>query len=77
MFKCSPSKINNLILKRTDKKVHIAKYGKCFCKIIFQNISQNHFLKSSVVDEKHLSFIIGIEKKLTNLPKQLIKSETI
>lgn len=77
MFKCLPSKNNNLILKRTDKKVNFVKYGKYFCKIILWNISQNHFLKSSVVDEKHLIFIIGIEKKLTNLPKQLIKSETI
>ena len=34
-------------------------------------------MKSSVVDEKHLIFIIGIETKLTNLLKQLIKSEII
>ena len=30
-----------------------------------------------MVDEKHLIYIIGIDKKLTNLLKQLIKSETI
>ena len=35
------------------------------------------FVKSSVVDEKHLNFIIGIEKKLTNLLKELKASETI
>ena len=33
--------------------------------------------KSSVVDEKHLNFIIGIEKKLINLLKELKASETI
>ena len=35
------------------------------------------FVKSSVVDVKHLNFIIGIEKKLTNLLKELKASETI
>ena len=35
------------------------------------------FVKSSGVDEKHLNFIIGIEKKLTNLLKELKASETI
>ena len=34
-------------------------------------------MKSYVVDEKHLNFIIGIEKKLTNLLKELKESETI
>ena len=34
-------------------------------------------MKSSVVDEKHLNFIIGIEKKLTNLLKELKASGTI
>ena len=35
------------------------------------------FLKSSEVDDKHLNFIIGIEKKLTNSLKQLKASEAI
>ena len=35
------------------------------------------FVKSSVLDEKHLYFLIGIEKKLTNLLKELKESETI
>ena len=35
------------------------------------------FVKSSVGDEKHPNFIIGIEKKLTNLLKELKASETI
>ena len=35
------------------------------------------FVKPSVVDEKHLNFIIGIEKKLTNLLKELKASGTI
>ena len=35
------------------------------------------FVKPSVVDEKHLNFIIGIEEKLTNLLKELKASGTI
>ena len=35
------------------------------------------FVKSSLVDDKHLNFIIGIEKKLTNLLKELKASEAI
>ena len=35
------------------------------------------FVKSSLVDDKHLNFIIGIEKKLTDLLKELKASETI
>ena len=35
------------------------------------------FAKSSVVDDKHLNFIIGIEKKLTDLLKELKTSEAI
>ena len=34
-------------------------------------------MKSSLVDKKHLNFIIGIEKKLTNLLKGFKASETI
>ena len=34
-------------------------------------------MKSAVVDEKHLNFIIAIEKKLTNSLKELKASETI
>ena len=34
-------------------------------------------MKPSVVDEKHLNFIIGIEEKLTNLLKELKASGTI
>ena len=35
------------------------------------------FVKSSIVNEKHLNFIIGIEKELTNLLKELNVSEPI
>ena len=35
------------------------------------------FVKSSVVDDKHFNFIIGIEKKLTDILKELKASETI
>ena len=34
------------------------------------------FAESSVVDKKHLNFIIGTEKKLNNLLKELKASET-
>ena len=34
-------------------------------------------MKSSVVDDKHFIFIIGIEKRLTDLHKELKTSETI
>ena len=34
-------------------------------------------MKSSVVDDKHFIFIIGIEKRLTHLHKELKTSETI
>ena len=34
------------------------------------------YVKSSVVDEKHLNFIIGTEKKLNYLLKELKASET-
>ena len=34
-------------------------------------------MKSSVVDSKHLNFIVGIEKKLTDLLKELKTSEAI
>ena len=34
------------------------------------------FVESSVVDKKHLNFIIGTEKKLNNLLKKLKASET-
>ena len=34
-------------------------------------------VKSSVLDDKHLNFIIGIEKKLTDLLKELKASEAI
>ena len=35
------------------------------------------FVKSSAVHDKHLNFIIGIEKKLINLLTELQASETI
>ena len=35
------------------------------------------FVKSSLVDDKNLNFIIGIEKKLTDLLKELKASEAI
>ena len=34
-------------------------------------------VKSSVVDDKHVNFIIGIEKKLSDLVKELKESQTI
>ena len=41
------------------------------------NGTYSYWEKSSAVDENHLNFIIEIEKKLTNLLKELKASETI
>ena len=41
------------------------------------SINFKQFVKSSGVDDKHLNFIIGIEKKLTDLLKELKASEAI
>ena len=43
--------------------------------ITLPNLDSKTFVKSSV--EEHLNFIIGIEKKLTNLLKELKVSEII
>ena len=68
-----------MIIQRSDK-------GNLIVPINKKNYldKMNNFLsdskkivKYSVMDEKHLNFIIGIEKKLTSLLKELKASETI
>ena len=64
------SKNNDLIIQKSDKGNSIVLINK-------SDYLDKKFMKSSVVNEKHLNFIIGIEKKLTNLLKELKASETI
>ena len=76
------SKNNDLIIQKSDRGNSIVLTNKCDHLDKIYNIlsdSKKFWLPkgSSVVDEKHLNFIIGIEKKLTNLLKELKTSETI
>ena len=64
------SKNNDLIIQKSDKGNSIVLINK-------SDSLDKKFMKSSVANEKHLNFIIGIEKKLTNLLKELKASETI
>ena len=64
------SKNNDLIIQKSDKGNSIVLINK-------SDYLDKKFMKSSVVNEKHLNFIIRIEKKLTNLLKELKGSETI
>ena len=68
-----------MILQKLDQGNSIVLINKSdyldkMCSILSDS---KKFLKSSEVDDKHLNFIIGIEKKLTNLLKQLKASEAI
>ena len=63
------SKSNNLIIQKSDKASSIALISKSdylhkICNILSDS---KKILKSSVVDGKHLNFIIEIERKLTDL----------
>ena len=73
------SKNNDLIIQKSDngnsivlinKSDYIEKNVQYF--IRFQKI-----VKFSAVDEKHLNFIIGTDKKLTNLLKGYLRYKTI
>ena len=68
-----------MIIQKSDKGNSIVLIDKSDYLDKMYNILSDFkkFVKSSVVDEKHLNFIIGIEKKLTNLLKELKASETI
>ena len=73
------SKNNGLIIQKSDNGISIVLINKSdyFHKIYNIILDSKKFMKSSAVDEKHFNFIIGIKKKLTNLLKELIASETI
>ena len=67
------SKNNDLIIQKSDKGSSIVLINKSdyfdkMCNILSDS---KKFVKSSVVDEKYLNFVIGINKKLTNLLKEL------
>ena len=73
------SKNNDLDIQKSDKVNSIVLTNKSDYLDKMYNIlsDSKKFVKSSVVDEKYLNFVIGIEKKLTNLLKELKTSETI
>ena len=75
----TPSKNNDLIIQKSDKGNSIVLINKNnYLDSMYTILSDSKkMLKSSVVDEKYLNFIIGIEKKITNLLKELKPSETI
>ena len=73
------SKNDDLIIQKSGKGNSIVLINKSdyFDKMYNILLDSKKFVKSSVLDEKHLNFLIGIEKKLTNLLKELKESETI
>ena len=73
------SKNNDLIIQKSDKGNSIVLINKSdYLDKMYNILSDSKtFVKSSLVDDKHLNFIIGIEKKLTDLLKELRASETV
>ena len=73
------SKNKDLIIKKSDQCNSIVLINKSDYLDKMYNIlsDSKKFVKSSLVDDKHLNFIIGIEKKLTDLLKELKASEAI
>ena len=72
------SKNNDWIIQKADKGDSIVLIDKSDYPDKIYNIlsDSKKFVKSSLVDEKHRNVIIQIEKKLTNLLKELQASET-
>ena len=68
-----------MIIQKSDKGNSMVLINKSDYLDKMYNIlsDSKKFVKSSVVDDKHLNFIIGIEKKLTDLLKELKASEAI
>ena len=68
----------DLIVQKSDEGNSIVLINKSDYLDQMYNILSDtkKFVKTSVVDEKHLNFIIGIEEKLTNLLQELKVSET-
>ena len=73
------SKNKDLIIQKSDKRNLIVPINKSDYLDKMYNIlsDSKKFVKFSLVDDKHLNFIIGIEKKLTDLLKELKVSEAI
>ena len=65
-------KNTDLITRKSDKGNSIVLINKSDCLDKMYNIlsDSKKFVKSSVVDNRHLNFIIGTEKKLTDLLKE-------
>ena len=72
-------KYNDLIKQKSDKDNSTTLINKSDHLDKMYNIlsDSKKFTKSSVVDDKHLNFIIGIEKRLTDSLKELKASKTI
>ena len=60
-----------MIIQKSDKTNSIVLINKSdYLDKIYSILSDSKkFVRSSVVDDKHLNFIIGIEKKLTDYLK--------
>ena len=73
------SKNKDLIIQKSDKGKSIVLNNKSNYLDKMYNIlsDSKKFVKSSVVDDKHLNFILGIEKKLTDLLQEIKASEAI
>ena len=73
------SKNKDLIIQKSDKGNSIVLINKSnYLEKMYNILSgSKKFVKSSVVDYKHLNFINGIEKKLTDLSKELKVSGAI
>ena len=73
------SKNKDLIIQKSDKGNSIILINKSDYLDKMYNIlsDSKKFVKSSLVDDKHLNFIIRIEKKLTDLLKELKASKVI
>ena len=68
-----------MIIQKSDKGNSIVLINKSdYLDKMYHILSDSKkFAKSSLVDDKHLNFIIGIEKKITDLLKELKGSEAI
>ena len=68
-----------MIIQKSDKGNSIVLINKADHLDKMYNIlsDSEKFVKSSVVDDRHLNFLIGIEKKLNDLLKELKASEAI
>ena len=73
------SKNKDLIMQKSHKCNSIVLNNKDdYLDKMYNILSDSEkFVKSSVVDDKNLNFIIGVEKKLINLLRELKAPETI